>query len=249
MQSAAQGIWTWRFTAGWKDAGMKRRIAILLLTFLCAGLLWATWSKGRQLGELRAKESELLASAPAGSENLVAPAETTPVSSGAQPAENPNTPELLRLRAEVNRLMRRKQELSSAVAENRRLKSQLASIGSNSKSSLGADYIRKANAQNRGYTTPQAALETFLWAARSKNLTNFLDAFTPGAASEMQRSIQDDPETFFKEIDAMPGLRVIQTKRITPDHVRFVLEMIPGADPMPIDLKLTNGQWKLEKMR
>jgi hypothetical protein len=209
-------------------------------------MLWATWSKGRQLGELRAKESELLASAPAGSENLAAPAaEAPPASASAQPADNPNAPELLRLRAEVSRLMRRKQELSSVVAENGRLKSQLASGGSNTRSGLPAGYIRKANAQNRGYATPQAALETFLWAERNNNITNFLDALTPETASEMQQSIQNDPETFFKEFDAMPGFRIVQTNQITPDHVRLVLEMVPGVDPMPIDMKLINGQWKL----
>jgi hypothetical protein len=224
-----------------------KRILILLLTFVCAGMLWAAWSKSRQLGELRVKESEMLASSAASSDNSAPSIDTSPGPSNAQPAENPNTPEVLRLRAEVSRLMRRKQELSGAVAENQKLKSQVAAIGSNSQSNLPNDYLRKANAQNRGYATPQATIETFFWAVQSTNMNNVLETFTPETASEVQQTIRDDPQradNFFKEF-ALPGYRILRTEPIGPDHVRLLLEIVPGIDPMPIDAKLINGQWKL----
>src|SRR3954471_17083498 len=107
-------------------------------------MVWATWSKGRELADLREKQKDLLGQLAGGSE---APT----VSMTAEPPEDSNTPELLQLRAEVSRLARRKQEVGSVLAENRRLKTQLASISTNTQTTLPPGYIRKFAAWNVGY--------------------------------------------------------------------------------------------------
>jgi len=135
-------------------------------------MLCASWSKGRQVADLRQRQKDLLAQLSATPEPPAAPVVPSTL---AKMAGDSNTSELLQLRAEVNRLTRRKQELTSVLGENQRLKAQLASISTNGQANLPSDYIRKSAAKNLGYGTPQAALETFLWAVQSKDMKNFLE--------------------------------------------------------------------------
>src|SRR5881394_1389179 len=107
---------------------MKKRVLVMLSALLCLGMLWATWSKGRQLEDLRSKQKELLAQVSDDS-GTAPPAVASPPTQ--KTADDTNTSELLHLRAEINRLTRRKQELASAQSENLRLKAELASAGTN----------------------------------------------------------------------------------------------------------------------
>ena len=204
-----------------------------------------SWSKSRQVSELRQKQKELLAQLSTSAES--APV-TPPNSEQAKPADDSNTSELLRLRAEVNRLTRRKQELMAVSAENQRLKAQLASSSTNSKAPLPNGYIRKSAAQNRGYDTPQNTLETFLWALQTQNITNFLDTFTPEAADNMRKVIESSSasvEDFFRLTKAMPGLRIMSTERTADGTIRAQVEIAPGVNPESMRFRQIDGQWKL----
>jgi hypothetical protein len=222
---------------------MKRFVIILLSCGACAGLFWTAWSKGHELSELRSREQAILT----GESQQQAPIE----SPATQPAvsldtTSTNTPELLQLRGEVVRLELRKKELLSARAENERLKTQLASMATNSSPELPPDYIRTSKAQDRGFGTPQATLETFLWAGQNRNLERLLQCFTP------ERSAQIAPgngsQHYFDQASQIPGFRIVRTN--TPEGTDFVIayiEVIPGVEhPNEMAFKVINGEWKLE---
>ena len=226
---------------------MKSRIPIIaLLCLVCLIMLLTAWSKGRQVADLREKQKGVLAQLSGDVEPAKTPALVTELPKPEEQNQS-NSSELLRLRAEVSRLTRRKQELSSVVAENQRLKARLAAAATNAQGTLPPGYIRKSAAQNVGYDSPQATMESFLWAVQSKNITNVLEVFTPEAALNIQRSFERDHE-FFKNAGMIPGFRIARTDMDRPDHAKLYLEILPGTEPVPIDLRLVNGQWKLTSL-
>jgi len=228
---------------------VKSRVAIItLLALFCLAMLWAAWSKGRQVAELRDKQKDVLVQLSAGADAAPSPAVA---SEPPKPSADLNSSELLRLLAEVARLTRRKQELSPTLTENQRLKARLAYVTTNAQAALPADYMRKSAAKNAGYATPQSAMETFLWAVQSKSITNLLDAFSPEEAVKMQQSFQNsrqNSEDFVKGAAVIPGFRILRTELNGPDQAKVYLEIIPGTEPTAMDLKLVNGQWKLTSL-
>jgi hypothetical protein len=161
--------------------------------------------------------------------------------------------ELLELRGEVTRLKSRQRELAAARAENEQLQAQLAAKRTNAAAAtptLPPGYILKSKAQWRGFNTPEDTLQSFLWAANSRDLTNLMQTMTPEMAQqillETQRSGRS-MEDFFKGAEALPGMRILSRTQEAADRVLLQVEMIPGMDkPEPMRLRLINGQWKME---
>jgi hypothetical protein len=226
---------------------MTTRTAIKLLPgFICLGFLWAVFSQGNQVSNLREEQKRLLSQLTASSGEVKAP-EPTSLAVPAPVATNSN--ELLRLRNEVNQLTRRKKELASVQPENDRLRVQLASAGTNKHDILPSGYVRKSVARNAGYTTPEATVETLLWAAQNKDLKAFLEGLAPETAKSLQASFArsgKSMEEIFKSTDQFPGFRILSKEEAGPGEMKLSLEIAPGMEPALIKLRLINGQWKQE---
>lgn len=158
--------------------------------------------------------------------------------------------ELLRLRAEVARLENRKRELAGVSAESEPLRHPLATLGTNMPSgiALPMGYIKKSEARFIGYATPEATLQSCLWALQNKDPTRFLEAFDPQDAKRLETRLQtaSSADEFFKQSDTLPGMRVLG--REPADHGVEVLtvETMPGVDsPVQLRFKQFGGQWKL----
>ncbi len=212
---------------------------------LCVALLWAGFSQGRQLAGLRAEQNSMLAQqSDSASPTLPEPPPQTEVQSQAS-----DSSELLRLRNEVNRLTHRKQELAPLQTENQRLRAQLASAETNKVAALPEGYIRKTDAQNLGYATPEATLQTFLWALQTKDTNFFLETLTPESAQQIQEGQSHSGRSIARMLEdaaAMPGLRVIKTVPAGPGEISAEVEVMPGMEPQPMRLQQINGQWKLD---
>lgn len=162
--------------------------------------------------------------------------------------------ELLELRGEVTRLKSRQRELAAARTENEQLQAQLAAKRTNTAAAtptLPPGYILKSRAQWRGFNTPDATLESFLWAAQNRDLTNLLQTFTPEMAEKVAAEFQRPGRSlddFFQGANAVPGMRVVGRTQEAADRVTLQVEMMPGMDarPEPMRLRLINGQWKME---
>lgn len=219
-------------------AGIIMSIAALFVTFGQRRELSTLKLEQAKRRQLQAEVTEPLAQSTASVVNL----------SLAQPSPSK---ELLRLRGEVGQLERRKRELGSVQTENKTLRTQLATKGTNAPGSivLPVDYIRKADARLAGFNTPEDTFQSMLWAIHNQNVSTFVQAFSPEAAKQMQAEIQrrGSVQEFFKGAEALPGLRIIGKEAGADDTTVMTIEMLPGDENhlQKIHFKQFDGQWKL----
>ena len=158
--------------------------------------------------------------------------------------------ELLRLRNEVSQLTRRERELAGVQSENERLRTQVASARTNTATHLPANIFRKSAARNMGRATPDATLETFLWAIRNRDLPVFLDCFTPEAATQIKQHAEaggKSVEQFFEGSDGiMPIINVVERLEIDGQLQYRVETALGDSSTELIRFRLINGEWKME---
>jgi len=218
--------------------------------FVCVAALAGVLVQGSQLRSLRAQQRNSLIRPDAAP---LASVETTISGSAARPAEPSSTVspslELLRLRNEVSRLTVRKRELAGVQSENKQLNERLVMSRTNS-NSLPPDYIRASQARLVGYNTPEQTLQSLFWAVRNRDITNFLQAFTPERAQWLQADLQKsgiNVETFFQTMNTLPGARIVSREKEPEGRLSLRIEFIPGeALDWSIRLRQIDGQWKIE---
>lgn len=225
---------------------MNLRTALTACALIaCGGSVWAVLAQRQQLARLRAEGQTPRITT---DDSSAVPNEGQSQAAG-QPG-SAYSEELLRLRDEVTRLNARKRGLAGVIQENKTLKSQLESSRTNAQAGnqLPAGYIRKANAQFAGYSTPEDTFHSFLTALRNHDTEMLLQSLTPGAAQKLQTRLQDAAQAkeFFKNLDSLPGL-AIQNRKDKPDgSLQFDVEIAPGLPAETMSLQSINGEWKLE---
>ena len=223
----------------------------ILITFAsvatCIATLALVTVQRRELASMRARKQQLLTQTdtPESVSPIIANEPTTTISKPSPSIE------LLRLRGEVGQLERRKRALNNARAENETLRTQLATRGTNAPGAfvLPAGYIKKSEARFSGYGTPEDTIQSLLWAIQNQDATRVLQAFSPETAQHLETEIQrrGSPEEFFKDVKALPGMRIIE-KETEPDGTAVLtVEMLPGDETHTerIRLKQFDSQWKL----
>lgn len=234
---------------------MNRRLLISgFLVVLCLATLWGIWGQRSQLAGLRADQQQLLAqlatraggSASPGTGEVIGASSETP-----QPALVA-TLELLRLRNEVTQLSERRHELDRVRTENEKLRTQLASRGTNGQAGiqLPPAYLRKSEARMVGYRTPDDTIQSLLWALRSRDLTNLLQVFTPEMAEELRDQIRQSKrpvEDFFRGTEAVPGMAIFSRKQLADGSLELAVEIVPGLPSAPISMRQVGGEWKIDK--
>ena len=188
--------------------------------------------------DLRAEQQQKLADATAPAEALPPP----------QVASYPSVSrEVLQLRNQVGQLRRRRDELLPVRAEHDRLVLELAARGTNA-SGLPRNFIRKSEARLVGYNSPEATLQSFLYAIRNRDLTNFFQAFTPEGVSQLKSQGLESPdrlEKLFDDSQDLIGLSILDQKR-QQDLISANVQILPGVPPTPILFRLVNSQWKMD---
>ncbi len=218
-----------------------------LLVPVSLATLWSVWAQRNQLASLRSRQQQWTAQLAA----LAGRTASLSVSDSPKPTTPAASSELLRLRSQVTRLTERRRELEGVRAENERLRAQLGSRGTNTVagSQPPPGYIRKSEAQNVGFNTPEATLQTLLWATRNRDETVVLQAFMPDRADEMRElfaTAKARNKDFFSEQVMPPGLRVVGRKqRPDDDSLYLEVELLPGIPHETIQFQQTNGQWKI----
>ena len=224
----------------------KRNVITVLAVVLCTGAVWRVTVQRQELVRVRAEQGRLIAlSVPASQE----PTTQKGVDSDAQEAANPAEavpPELLQLRAEVQRLTRRLSELSAVSKEAEQLQAQLQNSRTNSAAGvrLPPGYLRKSQAQNVGYNTPEDTMQTFLWALQNRDLTNLTLAFKPETAERFGRTTMLE-RGFMGEASAIPGLRIVSRRQEPDGTIELEVEVVPGVQTSTFRLEAINGQWKI----
>jgi len=210
-------------------------LVVVLLIAAGVALLAGVLVQERQLTALRGEQQRLIGQLSGNSEPSAAAIELT-----VRPSNREAPFELLQLRNELNRLNRRKAELAAMRVENERLKQQLAASRTN-RGGLPPGYLRKSEARMVGYQTPEAALQTFLWAMQNRNLTNFLETLTPESVALAHRA----PEQIFEGSEALIGLGVLERERLPDGSMRLRLQIMPDLPPANVLFRLIGNEWKM----
>lgn len=229
---------------------MKVRTLIICASVLALGTSIAILPfQARRLAALRDTERQLLAQTSEAPDPGSAPTQAEPIAAGS--TSHSPSPELLRLRGQIGQLERRKRELAGVPAENKSLRTQLATKGTNAPGTfvLPADYIKKSTARFSGYGAPEDTIQSLLWAVQTQNTAQLLEAFNPEAAKKLEAEIQrrGSPEEFFNDANALPGLRIIGKQTQADGIAVLKVEMLPGTENEARELRFKqfDGQWKL----
>src|ERR1051325_2922036 len=174
---------------------MKRPALLSAILFLLAvAMICGIVAQRQRLSDLRGQEKAVLAALADSPE----PAQSAARASSATSPASSSSPELLRLRNQVNQLTQRQREMAGARAENAQLRTHLVKQGTGpAGTALSPNYIRKSRARMVGYSTPANTLQTLLWAMQTGNITNILQTFTPEIAAQI--GLQDAKQSLGRE--------------------------------------------------
>jgi hypothetical protein len=212
-------------------------IAVLSLTSFC--LLWAV---GHQHDELLAARQNRAALLNGENQEVASETATTPTNTASPETSH----ELLRLRAEVTALNTHLHELGSVEREHQELLQQVAARPAGA-AKLPPGYVKRSDARFVGYATPQATLESFLWAMQNRDPAALARAMTPETAQLFH--LQDPAAStagFFKQFDALIGLGIIGTQPGADGSIKAQVLLLPGIPPEEFLFQNVAGEWKLQ---
>ncbi len=226
---------------------------VLVGLVACAGggTLWlgdavARLRKSNEMLRLERQEMEALAANPA--------ADTSAV-----PATNSGSFELLELRNEVSRLRAQQPALGRLRAENERLRSELASRpGAKPDIVQMEGYLSKESWANVGLATPEAALQTTLWAIRQGDLAQVAECMEPRYGDTLRQALRRIHERDLPEEEERArileewapliqpaGVRI--TERVAQDDNRVTLKIqaVAGGATIPMGFRRYGNEWRM----
>jgi hypothetical protein len=225
---------------------MNRRSLVAVLAWIvCGASVVAVLVRSSELRTLRAEPSRRLEPAVTAASDTGNPAAED---SRPQPSSPANSLEVLKLRDEIGQLTARKAVLAKSAAEAQRLRAEVAQASGDTGYKLPASFIRRAQANDVGMSSPENTLQTFLWALQHRDFTRLLATMTPTAAERMRSQFQQGgrtPEDLFKEAEILPGLGIRGREDLPDGAVQLETETIPGQPTSKLRLELVDGAWKL----
>lgn len=216
-----------------------------VLVLASLGLISTTLLRARQTARMKAEAFQTLAEMTAQAAPGAAAASPGAAAESGQRSEA-DLLELMRLRNEVAQLRQRQRELANAQAENNALRQRVAAApASASAVALPPGYIRRKDAQLAGYQTPEAALQSFIWAIANKNTNTLCQVLDREAASNLFEDLhRKGPDEFWKEVSIIPGFRIIGNRANSENSSELTVEFAPG-DEQKITAMKNGEEWKL----
>ena len=181
--------------------------------------------------------------------------------------------DLLKLRNEVRQLRGQVPQVANMRAENQRLASEIKSMAEGKAPHLSEmeGYVAKETWSNAGFTTPEAALQTFFWAIREGEFAQFADCLTRDERQRLEKSLAQNPrkEQWLRNLqdkvglDRMEGYRIAERERvvevedvpfdskisakqhISEDKVVLGIQAAVGGATIRWDLEQFGSEWKI----
>lgn len=239
---------------------MNRRnliLAVSTLAVLAAATLLVL--QQQTLSGLRTQEfalqTAIQSERPATPASAATPSPAPPATTSVEPLTDAERTELLRLRSEVTTLNQRRSELASVEQRHDALKAQLAKARVNPKrveAVVPEGYILRTKARNAGLATPEAALETFLWALANRDMAALLATMDPNAPgyAPFAEKLNEAEAEIWDDMSNLPGIQIAEKSTDPDGSVSMRLALIPGeegerAGPLAV-ARLVDGQWKLD---
>lgn len=173
--------------------------------------------------------------------------------------------ELLKLRAEVTQLRTETNQIAVLTDANQKLKASLKEVRApgqpsaskkklNPEDALPQDIHPKDSWAFRGYATPDATIESTLWAMMNGDKATILGSFAPDMLPEIQK--QMEKANFADEIKSvnMAEFRVLDRQQLSPDEMVLTIYTsrqdpngkINGSTENTVFDRI-DGQWKVTK--
>ncbi len=164
--------------------------------------------------------------------------------------------EIHKLRNEVGQLRRGSNELTRLRLENLQLRDVLKTAGAVSALSVAPGsaseelYFPKENWAFAGYATPEAALQSTIWAVSRGDFKTMLASVTPEERVKVEKEIENKaPEQITaegkREMDKITGFRILDQKALSETEViiNFFFEGENHAQKML--MKRIGAEWKM----
>jgi len=160
---------------------------------------------------------------------------------------NSNTIELLRLRSTVEILRQRTNELG------RLLETGLAAATNTSQGSLGQTHFPRDSWAYAGFASPEAALQSYMWAKSRGDVKTAFNSATPELQQEIKDTYfrgQSDEEISATLIDSakdQSGFRILKRMVAAEDQVVYQIHIDGTSDASYslVTMKKTDGEWKV----
>lgn len=193
----------------------------------------------QQMADLAARNQQL--------SNLLAQA-TAP-----EPLSADEQMELLRLRGQVGLLRRQKPDFDQASKENRQVHDVLEKYRQMLNGTNAAGFWPQGTWANRGYGTPEAALQTSLWAGYNGDITNFTASMADEADTNFFNGMHQGKtatEQSIRLADALYNIKSVQIlgSQVVDDNTTVLTVGIEGSDNYDtgkLIMKKDGGEWKL----
>ena len=167
--------------------------------------------------------------------------------------------EVHKLRNEVSQLRAGVKESDQLWAENQRLRgagrqiqtAQSTGVAAPSAAASQDGYYAKENWAFTGYATPEAALQSVIWAMREGDTRTLLASVTPEEMERMQKEWGNKTEAQVsadtkRGTDKISGIRILESKTLSEDEVVLSVFAAGGEDKVQkISLKRYGSEWKM----
>jgi len=210
--------------------------------------------KGDQMDQIQAENARL--------SNLVAHAGSS------SSLDESQLSELLRLRGEVGQLRRQASEAKKLQTENRRLQTALSGAQGNSNSENSREeelniQLPRASWAFAGYNTPEAALQSLLWARREGDFKSVLASLTPDFVEQARKAWGDQIEEQINaelpyDRDRFSNCHISKKEVLSESEVKLYFQLDESAVAFGpngtrarslgcgITVKRSGNEWKLE---
>ncbi|MGE3308679.1 MAG: hypothetical protein AB7O66_01825 [Limisphaerales bacterium] len=204
------------------------------------GLAWVAWQE-RRLSELEAEQARVQSEIARPPQEL---ASTAPVQE-VRPLSPEERLELMSLRRRATELSGIQRRMARVVDENAALREQAVAISNRVANPFPPGWVKRSEARLLGFSTPEAALESFIWALHHRDTNVLFQALLPGMADGMVRNAEANPDAIWDSAPKLPGF-LIRSKTTDEDGaVRLDVEIAPGALAPEMKWTLVNGGWRL----
>lgn len=169
------------------------------------------------------------------------------------------TGEVHKLRNEVSQLRAGAKELGQLRTENQKLRTADRQLQAAPKTGVAAPspatsqerYYAKEDWAFTGYATPEAALQSVVWAMREGDTRTFLASLAPEEMARVQKEWGNKSEAEIsadakRGTDKISNLRILESKTLSDDEVVLNVYAAGGEDKVQkISMKRIGGEWKL----
>ena len=158
--------------------------------------------------------------------------------------------ELAQLQDEVRALRKRTNDLQRLQAEIRQLRTKLTSMSSNTPPDVpAADIYPRDNWAFAGYDTPEAALQSSIWAISQGDQDAYLAGLSPALRGEMEGQLADGSfgDTGPGELSDVTGYRIVDRRSVSDTQKTLSIHTDGHDDEPPVILKFvkTPEGWRI----